>query len=114
MRRISHASKRGKYQDVILPQGKLDYFAPVWSKNSNALFSQCLRANHRPLLVLQSTALSPILTTYERQRLEWHDTWTGSNCWRLSRAPSIGWLRIQHGLKCTWLQQFPESDTTQS
>ena len=29
----------------------------VWSKNSNALFSQCLRANHRPLLALQSTAL---------------------------------------------------------
>ena len=29
----------------------------VWSKNSNVLFSQCLRANHSQLLALQSTVL---------------------------------------------------------
>jgi hypothetical protein len=29
----------------------------VWSKNSNALFSQCLRANHSQFLALQSTVL---------------------------------------------------------
>jgi transposase len=52
---------------------------PVWSKNPNAPFLRSLRANHRLLLALQSTALWPILTTSERQQLGWNDSWIGSN-----------------------------------
>jgi predicted amidohydrolase len=47
--------------------------APVWSKSSNALFSQGLRFYHHPVLILHSTAVYPILTTNERQRLGWND-----------------------------------------
>jgi hypothetical protein len=45
----------------------------VWSKSSNALFSQGLRFYHHPVLILHSTAVYPILTTNERQRLGWND-----------------------------------------
>ena len=42
---------------------------PVWSKNSNAPFSQSLRAHLRSLYLLHPIWLCPILTTTEGQRL---------------------------------------------
>jgi hypothetical protein len=45
------------------------YFGPVWSKNSNALFSQSLRSHHRLLHILHPTYLYPILTTNKGHRL---------------------------------------------
>src|SRR5499427_8177313 len=41
----------------------------VWSKNSNAPFSQSLRAHLRSLYLLHPIWLCPILTTTEGQRL---------------------------------------------
>ena len=40
----------------------------VWSKNSNAPFSQSLRAHLRSLYILHPIWLCPILTTTEGQR----------------------------------------------
>jgi hypothetical protein len=48
--------------------------APVWSKNSNALFSRRLWVHYHPLLSLHSTVVSPILPTNERQQWGWVDT----------------------------------------
>jgi hypothetical protein len=43
--------------DFMIGIGEVGRIDLVWSKNSNALFSQCLRANHSQLLALQSTVL---------------------------------------------------------
>jgi hypothetical protein len=56
----------------IKVQGQWCYL--VWSKNSNASFSQRLRVYHHPVLILHSTVVYLILTTNERQRLGWNDT----------------------------------------
>ena len=42
---------------------------PVWSKNSNALFSQSLRSHHRLLHILHPTYLYLILTPIKGHRL---------------------------------------------
>jgi hypothetical protein len=44
-------------------------------------------ANYRLPLLLQSTALWPILPAEKRPRLRWKHPARGSTCWRLSRVP---------------------------
>jgi hypothetical protein len=45
-----------RWREVRCPRSTRSLLG-VWSKNSNALFLQCLRANHSQLLALQSTVL---------------------------------------------------------
>ena len=48
---------RGDQRIPLRPRSLALLHYAVWSKNSNALFSQCLRDNHSQLLALQSTVL---------------------------------------------------------